>query len=148
MSACVDVVIVWVDLQFLLFLKSYTHSFEYYQSTNAHGFCTHFEQEGCLQDVGGHIIYSPLHCHIPLPGFESLRFCISQYEAKDRLLLRNLCFTLGAKFTERLSKKVTHLLCKFTSGPKYEAACNWGIQSVTADWIAECIKQVYLCTLW
>ncbi|KAG1369945.1 putative NAD kinase 2, chloroplastic [Cocos nucifera] len=106
---------------------------------------THWE--GCLQDVGGHIIYSPLRCHIPLPGFESLRFCISQYEAKDRLLLRNLCFTLGAKFTEKLTKKVTHLLCKFTSGPKYEAARNWGIQSVTVDWITECIKQDMMVAL-
>ncbi|XP_008781616.2 DNA topoisomerase 2-binding protein 1-A isoform X2 [Phoenix dactylifera] len=104
-------------------------------------------EEGCLQDVGSHIIYSPLRCHIPLPGFESLRFCVSQYEVKDRLLLRNLCFTLGSQFTEKLTKKVTHLLCKFASGPKYEAACNWGIQSVTTDWITECIKQDMMVAL-
>ncbi|OVA14610.1 BRCT domain [Macleaya cordata] len=98
-------------------------------------------EDGCMPDVGSHIIYSPLPCRIPLPGFESFRFCVSQYEEKDRLLLRNLCFVLGAKFTEKLSRKVTHLLCKFTSGPKYEAACKWGIQSVTSEWISECIRQ-------
>lgn len=98
-------------------------------------------EDGCLLDVSSHILYSPLPCQIPLPGFEKLRFCVSQYEEKDRLLLRNLCFVLGAKFVEKLTKKVTHLLCKFTGGPKYEAACKWGIKSVTSEWIYECVKQ-------
>ncbi|EOY16434.1 Topbp1, putative isoform 1 [Theobroma cacao] len=98
-------------------------------------------EDGCLLDVGCHILYSPLPCQIPFPGFKSFRFCVSQYEEKDRLLLRNLCFILGAKFVEKLTKKVTHLLCKFTSGPKYEAACKWGIYSVTAEWIYECVSQ-------
>ncbi|GMI77118.1 meiosis defective 1 [Hibiscus trionum] len=98
-------------------------------------------EDGCLLDVGSHILYSPLPCQIPFPGFISFHFCVSQYEEKDRLLLRNLCFILGAKFVEKLTKKVTHLLCKFTSGPKYEAACKWGIQSVTSEWIYECVRQ-------
>ncbi|KAG4211517.1 hypothetical protein ERO13_A02G110400v2 [Gossypium hirsutum] len=98
-------------------------------------------EDGCLLDVGSHILYSPLPCQIPFPGFKNFRFCVSQYEEKDRLLLRNLCFILGAKFVEKLTKKVTHLLCKFTSGPKYEAACKWGIRSVTSEWIYECVRQ-------
>ncbi|XP_059630648.1 uncharacterized protein LOC132273665 isoform X2 [Cornus florida] len=98
-------------------------------------------EDGCLLDVSSHILYSPLPCQIPLPGFKGFRFCVSQYDEKDRLLLRNLCFVLGAKFVEKLTKKVTHLLCKFTSGPKYEAACKWGIQSVTSEWIYDCVKQ-------
>ncbi|XP_020573564.1 DNA topoisomerase 2-binding protein 1 isoform X2 [Phalaenopsis equestris] len=98
-------------------------------------------EEGCMQDVANHILYSPLHCHIPLPGFEGLRFCVSPYDGKERILLRNLCFVLGAKFTEKLTKKVTHLICKFTNGPKYAAACRKGIQTITADWITECVSQ-------
>lgn len=98
-------------------------------------------EDGQLLDVGSHILYSPLSCQIPLPRFESFRFCVSQYEEKDRILLRNLCFVLGARFVERLTRKVTHLLCKYTSGPKYEAACKWGICSVTSEWIYECVKQ-------
>ncbi|KAK7320973.1 hypothetical protein VNO77_30984 [Canavalia gladiata] len=101
-------------------------------------------EAGCLLDVDSHILYSPLPCHVPLPGYESFRFCVSQYEEKDRILLRNLCFVLGAKFVEKLTRKVTHLLCKFSNGPKYEAACKWGIQSVTSEWIFECVKQVLL----
>ncbi|XWS21680.1 hypothetical protein CRYUN_Cryun30bG0075000 [Craigia yunnanensis] len=98
-------------------------------------------EDECLLDVGSHILYSPLPCQIPFPGFKSFRFCVSQYEEKDRLLLRNLCFILGAKFVEKLTKKVTHLICKFTSGPKYEAACKWGIHSVTSEWMYECVRQ-------
>lgn len=99
-------------------------------------------KEEYLLDVGSHILYSPLPCRIPLPGFERFRVCVSQYEEKDRQLLRNLCFVLGAKFAEKLTKKVTHLLCKFTNGPKYEAARKWGIHSITSEWIYECIRQV------
>lgn len=97
-----------------------------------------------MPDVQRHILYTPLQCQIPLPGFEVFRLCVSQYDEKDRSLLRNLCFVLGAKFTEKLSRKVTHLLCKFTSGPKYEAACKWGIEAITADWVTQCVMQVYL----
>ncbi|RVX15896.1 hypothetical protein CK203_005493 [Vitis vinifera] len=67
--------------------------------------CYSAKLDGCLLDVSSHILYSPLPCQIPLPGFEKLRFCVSQYEEKDRLLLRNLCFVLGAKFVEKLTKK-------------------------------------------
>ncbi|PQM37677.1 hypothetical protein Pyn_12723 [Prunus yedoensis var. nudiflora] len=98
-------------------------------------------EDGCLLDVSSHILYAPLPCRIPLPGFENFRFCVSQYEEKDRLLLRNLCFVLGAKFGEKLTKKVTHLLCKFTNGPKYQAACTKGIHPITAEWVYECVKK-------
>ncbi|PON91554.1 BRCT domain containing protein [Trema orientale] len=104
-------------------------------------------EDGCLLDVNAHILYSPLRCWIPFPGFENFRFCVSQYEEKDRLLLRNLCFVLGAKLVEKLTKKVTHLLCKFASGPKYEAACKWGIHSITSEWIYACVKQNKLVPL-
>ena len=101
-------------------------------------------KDGCLWDTNGHIFYSPLPCCVPLPGFENIRFCVSQYDDKDRVLLRNLCFVLGAKFVEKLTKKVTHLICKFTDGTKFEAACKWGKQCITAEWIYECVSQVPL----
>ncbi|XP_074262964.1 uncharacterized protein LOC141585822 isoform X2 [Silene latifolia] len=104
-------------------------------------------KEGRLIDVRSHILYSPLPCRIPLPGFETLRFCVSQYSEKDRLLLRNLCFVLGAKFGDKLTKKVTHLLCNFANGPKYEAACKWGVHPVRCEWIYECVKKNEVVTL-
>ncbi|KAM1022887.1 hypothetical protein ACFX13_044495 [Malus domestica] len=98
-------------------------------------------EDGCLVDVTSHILYAPLPCLIPLPGYENFRFCVSQYNEKDRVLLRNLCYTLGAKLVEKFTRKVTHLLCKFTNGPKYEAALKYGIHTITSDWIYECVKQ-------
>ncbi|KAK9096174.1 hypothetical protein Sjap_021671 [Stephania japonica] len=98
-------------------------------------------EDGSIQDVGSHVIYSPLPCNVPIRGFNEFRICISQYEDKDKLLLRNLCFVLGSKFSEKLTRKATHLICKFTCGKKYIAACEWGIQPVTFDWISECIRQ-------
>ncbi|KAL1214562.1 BRCT domain-containing protein [Cardamine amara subsp. amara] len=98
-------------------------------------------EDGCLLAVSSHILYSPLPCQIPLPGFQSLRFCSSLYEGKDRLLLKNLCFVLGAKVAEKLTRKVTHLLCKFANGRKYETASEWGIVIVTSDWVYECVRQ-------
>ncbi|KAK6121566.1 hypothetical protein DH2020_044686 [Rehmannia glutinosa] len=98
-------------------------------------------EDGCLLDVSSHILYSPLSCQIPLPGFERYCICVSRYDMKERQLLRNLCYVLGAKFIDKLTRKVTHLLCKFADGDKYEAACRWGIHVVTAEWIYECAMQ-------
>ncbi|GFQ05053.1 importin subunit alpha [Phtheirospermum japonicum] len=83
-------------------------------------------EDGYLLDASSHILYSPLLCEIPLPGFKRYRICVSQYEVKERQLLRYLCYVLGIKFIEKLTKKVTHLLCKFADGDKYEASCRWG----------------------
>ncbi|XP_066336838.1 uncharacterized protein [Miscanthus floridulus] len=98
-------------------------------------------EENCLQDVGSHPIFSPMRCHIPFPGFESFHFCISQYGEKERQLLKNLCFLLGAKFTEKAHKRVTHLICKFASGPKYEVYTKRGTPTITPEWLYECVKQ-------
>ncbi|KAI3807521.1 hypothetical protein L1987_23451 [Smallanthus sonchifolius] len=98
-------------------------------------------QDGHLLDVSSHILFSPLQCKVPLPGFIGLHFCVSQYEEKDRELLRNLCHVLGGRLVKKLTKKVNYLICKFTEGPKYEAACQWGIQTVVIEWIWECVKQ-------
>ena len=61
---------------------------------------------------------------------------------KERQLLRNLCFVLGAKFVEKLTRKVTHLLCKFATGEKYMLACKWGLPTITCEWLYECARKV------
>lgn len=100
-----------------------------------------------MQDVGSHILFSPLKCHVPLPGFEKLKFCFSLYEEKEKDLLKNLCFTLGAKYSDKITRKMTHLVCKFASGPKYEFSIKHGIQAVTAEWIFECVAKVRIFLL-
>ncbi|KAG7587365.1 BRCT domain [Arabidopsis thaliana x Arabidopsis arenosa] len=96
---------------------------------------------GCLLAVSSHILYSPLPCQTPLPGFESLCICSSQHKEKDIPLLKNLCVVLGAKYVKKLTRKVTHLLCISADGHKYETASKWGIVSVTPDWLCECVRQ-------
>ncbi|XP_010428809.1 PREDICTED: DNA topoisomerase 2-binding protein 1-like isoform X2 [Camelina sativa] len=98
-------------------------------------------EDGCLVAVSSHIVYSPLPCQTPLPGFESFCICSSQQDDKDIKLLSNLCYVLGAKFVKKLTKKVTHLLCNYANGSKYETASKWGIVSVTPDWVYECVRQ-------
>jgi topoisomerase (DNA) II binding protein 1 len=104
--------------------------------------CLFCLKEGSLQDVGSHILFSPLKCRVPLPGFEKLKLCFSLYDEKDKFLLKNLCFTLGAKFSDKITKKMTHLVCKFASGPKYEFSIKRGIEVVTAEWMFECVARV------
>lgn len=98
-------------------------------------------KDGCLLDISSHILYSPLSCKIPLPGFEGYRLCVSQYDKKERQLLINLCYVIGVKFVKNLTKKVTHLLCKFADGDKFVAACRWGIHVATVEWLYECAMQ-------
>ncbi|EEE51791.1 hypothetical protein OsJ_33249 [Oryza sativa Japonica Group] len=77
---------------------------------------------------------------------------ISLSRATDRIacsatLLIQLLFPLigyahvWSKFTEKATKKVTHLICKFASGPKYEAYYSRGIPTITAEWLFECVRQ-------
>lgn len=104
-------------------------------------------KDGNLLDVSSHILFTPLQCKVPLPDFIGLRLCVSQYEEKEKELLRNLCHVLGGRLNKNLTRKVNYLICRFTEGQKYETACQWGIQTVTIEWIWECIKQVLLNNL-
>jgi hypothetical protein len=35
----------------------------------------------------------------------------------------------------------THLIAKETVGAKYDAACKWGIEIVTVDWLLQSIEK-------
>ena len=98
-------------------------------------------EEGNLLDVQSHILFRPLSCQIPLADFQGVKFCVSQYNERDRKLLRKLCQLLKVKFSETLNSKVTHLLCKVQAGVKYENAERLGIPCVTADWLYACVAQ-------
>ncbi|KAK1437587.1 hypothetical protein QVD17_03381 [Tagetes erecta] len=62
-------------------------------------------QDGHLLDVSSHVLFSPLQCKVPLPEFIGLKLCVSQYEDKEKELLRNLCHVLGGRLVNRLTKK-------------------------------------------
>ncbi|KAG6554667.1 hypothetical protein Mapa_003685 [Marchantia paleacea] len=106
-------------------------------------------EEGSILDHTSHVLFQPLPCEVPLPGFETFRFCVSQYADRDRILLYNLCHVLGAKYQEkRMTRKATHLLCMVGDGEKYEAALRWGIEVVTADWVHACVTQNMIVDLY
>ncbi|KAE8648325.1 hypothetical protein Csa_023095 [Cucumis sativus] len=49
-------------------------------------------EDGCFWDTNGHILYSPLPCCVPLPGFENIRFCVSQYDDKRQSIVKKSVF--------------------------------------------------------
>ncbi|CAM6102548.1 unnamed protein product [Calypogeia fissa] len=99
-------------------------------------------EEGTLLDINSHILFQPLRCEVPLPGFQTLKFAVTQYADRERILLYNLCHVLGAKYQEKkMNRKATHLLCKVGDGEKYEAALQWGVEIVTAEWLYACVAQ-------
>lgn len=91
-------------------------------------------------DPSHHVIFRPLTCQIPLLGFSSFIICASLYDTLERELMRNLSFCLGAKVTEKLTRRVTHLLCPHAQGEKYKTAIMWGIKVVKVEWLFSCVS--------
>ncbi|XP_050100587.1 DNA topoisomerase 2-binding protein 1-A [Anopheles aquasalis] len=75
----------------------------------------------------------------PLEG-ETL--VISSYSGAERSFLIQLGSILGACVQERLVRKAAPLLlCKEANGAKYNAAIQWSLTVVSAEWLRECIRQ-------
>ncbi|KAJ3091670.1 DNA topoisomerase 2-binding protein 1 [Quaeritorhiza haematococci] len=102
--------------------------------------------ERCLED---NLIYDPIESVVfqpffdnPLPEFASFTIGITGYDGLERQHIGNLCTLLGAEFSERFSRKNTHLLCKpgqkYMSSMKYIKAVEWNIPVVTAEWLDAC----------
>ncbi|KAM0331568.1 hypothetical protein ACHAQA_003246 [Verticillium albo-atrum] len=95
---------------------------------------------------------SPLRrlLHYPIPkggieGFEGLRICVSNYGGESRIYLENLIKACGATYTKTMKNENTHLITARDSSEKYEAAKDWGIETINHLWIeesyAKCEKQ-------
>ncbi|KAH6678877.1 BRCT-containing protein [Plectosphaerella plurivora] len=81
-----------------------------------------------------------LHYPIPkggIPGFKELRICISNYGGDARIYLENLIRASGATYTKTMKGDNTHLITARSSSEKYEAAKDWGIETVNHLWIEE-----------
>ncbi|KAL3764521.1 hypothetical protein ACHAWO_007038 [Cyclotella atomus] len=50
---------------------------------------------------------------------------------------------IGAEYTDNLKSKNTHLICKESSGKKYEKACEWGLHVVSVDWLYHVVRYGY-----
>ncbi|XP_050068069.1 DNA topoisomerase 2-binding protein 1-A [Anopheles maculipalpis] len=67
---------------------------------------------------------------------------ISSYSGPEREFLIALGKILGACVQERLVRKAAPLLvCKEAAGAKYNAAIQWDLTVVRAEWLRECARQ-------
>ena len=52
-----------------------------------------------------------------------------------------ICHLLGAKYTDRLGRsKNTHLIVSRAEGAKFRAASEWGLHTVTIEWLHACVS--------
>lgn len=75
------------------------------------------------------------------PAFTNIRgklVCVSRYVEPERSEVQRLCQALGARFTDRFTRKdpiVELLVSKDHAGPKFEAAMKWGTPVATLDYL-------------
>ena len=67
--------------------------------------------------------------------------CVTGYAGKNRSQIDKLSVKLGAKFTQVLTKKCTHLVCKSSQGEKYLKALKWGhLHIIAKEWLEACYE--------
>lgn len=47
----------------------------------------------------------------------------------------------GGEYRGNLTKDVTHLIAKVPSGTKYSYACDWGVKSVSVEWLMQSLDR-------
>lgn len=67
----------------------------------------------------------------------------TNFFGQQRFYIQRLVNALGGFTTSELSRRNTHLLCRFPFGKKFETAKNWGDKCVITNylWLEECYKQ-------
>lgn len=62
-------------------------------------------------------------------------------EVAYRKELEDLIINNGGQYRGNLTKEVTHLIAKVPSGPKYTYAREWGIKTVSVEWLEQSIER-------
>ena len=62
-------------------------------------------------------------------------------EVAYRKELEDLIINNGGQYRGNLTKEVTHLIAKVPSGPKYTYAGEWGIKTVSVEWLEQSIER-------
>lgn len=50
---------------------------------------------------------------------------------------------IGANYTDNLTKRNTHLICRDAEGAKYCKACEWGLNVVSVEWLYHVMRYGY-----
>ena len=70
-------------------------------------------------------------------------FSVTGFVDSSRYGIITLLTQLGAEFTDNLSRKNTHLICKEAKGPKYTKALEWGLHVVSIEWLYHVVRYGY-----
>ncbi|KAJ1795178.1 protein kinase activating protein dpb11 [Coemansia sp. RSA 1938] len=86
---------------------------------------------------GQHVLFRPLRSDVvERMTALTLSLSISGYEGMEREHIGKLAHALGVSFTEKFSRKVSHLICRPPfQGPKFERAVKWNIAVVDSFWL-------------
>ena len=73
---------------------------------------------------------------------KSKKFLISVtgFVDSSRYGITSMLKEIGAEFTDTLSRKNTHLICKQAEGKKYTKALEWGLHVVSIDWLYHIVR--------
>ena len=73
---------------------------------------------------------------------KSNKFLISVtgFVDSSRYGITSMLKEIGAEFTDTLSRKNTHLICKQAEGKKYTKALEWGLHVVSIDWLYHIVR--------
>lgn len=91
-----------------------------------------------------------LHYPIPaggIPGFNSFRISVSNYNGEARIYLENLAGAAGAQFTKTMKDDNTHLITAHPNSEKCTAAKEWNINIVNHLWLEESYARCQVQTL-
>jgi hypothetical protein len=96
---------------------------------------------GRLVDPNESPFYRPIQSgNINTLSLAGVQASVSGYSGLERDFYSKLLLALGARHTENLTKRNTHLIVTAPSGPKFEFASSMGMLCVTSAWLLECAK--------
>ncbi|KAF9629336.1 BRCT domain-containing protein [Lasiodiplodia theobromae] len=91
---------------------------------------------------GGETDVEKLEEEYRVPTFHGLRICITGFEDLSRRKYFEETVTAnGAVYQGDLTKAVTHLIAKEPSGKKFDFARQWGVKTVTSQWLTDSIER-------
>lgn len=71
--------------------------------------------------------------------------CVSGYVGDERKEVEDIVINIGGIYTERLTSeypKISLLVCKGTTGLKYEKAIEWGVEIQDIEWLRNYLNQL------
>ena len=76
---------------------------------------------------------------------QSMKFCLSMFNRTEKSIATILIQSLGGIIEKRFTRNITHLICKYKQGAKYEKAIEYNTPVLSIHWIIACaLKKIYL----